>query len=292
MTPLREPPPPALGLGAALLWTSLGVASTRLAFLVIAQLWAMGHALSASEAASTLATEPLALGLAQLLGLVPVAWFALSPAQRNGEPLRALGFHPVPALWLLLAWVGGLGLQLPLAELGTLGRSLWPLELDPALRTQRMLARADPAHLLGLSLSLGLLAPLLEEALFRGALQPRLQTRYGAPVGIALSALLFGASHLLPPMVLYASAAGAILGLLRLHSGSTWVAVAAHAGVNSLPLLLPGSVLPIPGFNVPDPAPRHVPWPWLAAGSLLATAAFSTLWHLSGHASRPDRNDP
>ncbi len=275
-----------MGVASALGWTLLAAVATRIAFSLLSRAWALWHQVPLHRAAESLGEAPLAIGVAQLLGLGSVTWGLLSPPHRN-RPLRALGFRPVPVSWLLLALLGGMGLQLPLAELGTIGRLLWPESAESLLGLQRSLSDRSWPHLLALALSLGLLAPFLEEALFRGALQERLRRRYGAATALATTACLFGASHLLPPMVLYASAAGLLLGLLRLRCGSTWVPVAAHLGVNSLPLLLPASVVAIDGFNVPDPTPRHVPLGWLSASGLLAAAAFGTLWRISGRPGTP-----
>ena len=81
-------------------------------------------------------------------------------------------------------------------------------------------------------------APLLEELLFRGALQPALVRRHGHWPGIAITALLFLLIHvpgwaLLRPhppalTVCYVFGFGLFLGWLRHASGSLWAPFASH----------------------------------------------------------------
>ena len=80
-------------------------------------------------------------------------------------------------------------------------------------------------------------APLLEEILFRGALQGGLRRRWGSRVAIALTGVLFGLMHasdplVVPPLVVF----GLLLGMLRDRAGSVWPGVLAHALNNSVAL--------------------------------------------------------
>jgi membrane protease YdiL (CAAX protease family) len=82
-------------------------------------------------------------------------------------------------------------------------------------------------------------APLVEELLFRGLLQPRLVTRFGPVRGIALASALFGAAHLLGwngPLTFgtaWAIAFGGLaLGALRHYTGRLGSSILAHAFFN------------------------------------------------------------
>lgn len=83
------------------------------------------------------------------------------------------------------------------------------------------------------------LAPLLEEMMFRGYFYRALRTRLAAPAAIALSAAFFAGVHpqglLGFPMLL---AVGTVLATLREWRGSIWASVAAHACTNGLTLLI------------------------------------------------------
>ncbi len=286
------PPPspdstPALGPWRAVGLTLLAVAGTRIAFLVLARLLAWVHGEPVERLGQALAAEPAALGLVQGVGLGGALWLGLGGSARRA-PLAALGLRTVPARWLLLAFVGGLALQLPLAELGNVGRLLWP-ESEAALQQlRRLLAPGGPARLARLLVSLAVVVPLLEEAFFRGLLLGGLRRRRsGWVTAWLLSSVPFGLAHVTPAAVLYATVAGLLLGALVLRTGSTTVSFAAHAGVNALPVLLPARLVPIPGFNDFGAKASHVPWPWWVAGSLLAALCFGALWWSSGSGSGP-----
>ncbi len=149
----------------------------------------------------------------------------------------ALGFSRSASSWLLRAalWVmgflgvsfaWGMGLQAigiePQQEIGLVVMESWP--------------SAEAALMIGYGVAV---APLVEEVLFRGFLLPPLAARLGDRGGIALSALLFGMMHLadpqaVPPLVVL----GAVLGWLRLRSGSLMPVLLLHVGNNAIAFLL------------------------------------------------------
>ncbi len=79
----------------------------------------------------------------------------------------------------------------------------------------------------------GLLAPLCEEAAFRGYLQRTLLRAAGPASAIAATAVLFALRHLdlvrFPALALL----GALFGWLAWRGGSLWPAIAAHAANNA-----------------------------------------------------------
>jgi membrane protease YdiL (CAAX protease family) len=88
-------------------------------------------------------------------------------------------------------------------------------------------------------------APLVEELLFRGLLQPRLVARFGPVVGVGLASALFGAAHLLGwngPLTFGTAWAigvgGLALGTLRHYSGRLGPSILAHAFFNGQVFLL------------------------------------------------------
>ncbi|PKM28272.1 MAG: CPBP family intramembrane metalloprotease [Gammaproteobacteria bacterium HGW-Gammaproteobacteria-12] len=93
--------------------------------------------------------------------------------------------------------------------------------------------------LLWLAVNLGV-AVLAEELLFRGLLQTALIKRLGIWPGLLLTAGLFGAAHL-PFSTLFAvvaTCAGLGYGLVFHYSGRLSLAIALHAAVNLLHILL------------------------------------------------------
>lgn len=95
-------------------------------------------------------------------------------------------------------------------------------------------------YFLGLShnalgvLSLAILAPLLEEVLFRGAIQGLLMRFFGRPwPAILISALLFGVFHLNPVQIVYATLLGIVLGWIYYRTGSLLPVIVGHILNNS-----------------------------------------------------------
>jgi membrane protease YdiL (CAAX protease family) len=148
---------------------------------------------------------------------------------------------------LAVAWAGALrgqdlGAWFPRAHwladvaLGTLTGTLFALlawqllNAVPALRQiERLVIRTLEMRALRYyhAVLFGLLAGIPEEILFRGALQPTL--------GLLLTSILFGALHAITPAYfVYATAAGAMLGVLADWSGALWMPVTAHAVIDLL----------------------------------------------------------
>ena len=82
------------------------------------------------------------------------------------------------------------------------------------------------------------LAPLAEEGLFRGLLQPLLIRRAGATAGLALTALGFAALHgdlgTFVPLAIFSVA----LSLAYARTGTLWVSIGMHALFNAANLAL------------------------------------------------------
>ena len=83
-----------------------------------------------------------------------------------------------------------------------------------------------------------ILAPIMEETLFRGLIQGSITKRYGAIVGILLSALMFGAFHIVPQQAINAFVVGLILGYIYHRSGSLSTVIFIHAANNAFAMLL------------------------------------------------------
>ncbi|MGH9071088.1 MAG: CPBP family glutamic-type intramembrane protease [Acidimicrobiales bacterium] len=88
-------------------------------------------------------------------------------------------------------------------------------------------------------------APIVEELFFRGLVQTRLVARWGPAPGIAVTAVLFGAAHLIgwagPESLLYAwgiAAAGLALGTVRHLTGRLGTSMVAHALFNTQAIVL------------------------------------------------------
>jgi membrane protease YdiL (CAAX protease family) len=83
-----------------------------------------------------------------------------------------------------------------------------------------------------------IVAPVIEEWLFRGVLQQVLRPIFGSVLAIALQALVFAVAHGNFAQFLQLLLAGALLGVLFQVSGSLAVAAAVHALLNVAALYL------------------------------------------------------
>jgi len=131
---------------------------------------------------------------------------------------------------LPLLWVATLGWQWVLNRMG------YTPDLQTAL--QLFMETDSPLHLAGFLLFAIVVAPIAEEGLFRGILQPLLIRRFGPKAGIVLLALVFGAVHADVGTFVSLALFSIALSLAVAKTGSLWVAVLMHAIFNGVNLLL------------------------------------------------------
>ncbi len=83
-------------------------------------------------------------------------------------------------------------------------------------------------------LMLVILAPVMEEVLFRGILLESVRSKYGAGRAIVVSALMFGVIHFIPQQVVNAFVIGLILGYIYIRTESLWPVIVIHALNNAM----------------------------------------------------------
>lgn len=130
--------------------------------------------------------------------------------------------------WMVLFWAA-------LASVGCIVPSMWLQEVMPELPN---LAQEGLEELMGNRLGyivVGLLAPLVEEVVFRGAiLRVLLKWNQNHWLCIAISAALFGLSHFNPAQTPHAFLAGLLLGWMYYRTGSIVPGVVVHWVNNSV----------------------------------------------------------
>jgi hypothetical protein len=150
-------------------------------------------------------------------------------------------------LWRSLAWVtprlpfysivtGGMGLALAVLLLGALIHT--PYTENPL--TERL---KNPTSLVLLAIFGSVVAPVCEELVFRGFLQPLLVRSLGAFAGILATALPFGMLHFQEygnswRHVLLISLSGVAFGWMRQATGSTKAAAGMHSAYNAFQFVL------------------------------------------------------
>lgn len=129
--------------------------------------------------------------------------------------------------WMTLSWTA-------VATLGMLIPFSWLTEHMPELPN---LIEATLDRVLSNYwgyVAIGILAPLAEEIVFRGAILRTLLTRFRPWTAIAISALIFSIIHLNPAQMPYAFVAGMLLGWLYWRTGSIVPGIVYHWINNSL----------------------------------------------------------
>jgi hypothetical protein len=187
----------------------------------------------------------------------------------NLDPRRALLLWrrpPVVAvlLGLLIGLVGFLPAGAVMALVSLTLPHEWVVKFDLA-----PLFLGPPWQRIALSLLAALVAPICEEAAFRGNMLTLWRARIRPGPAIVATALLFALLHLDPVRFVAVFLLGILFGWLAWRAGSLWPAVAAHAANNATASLLVGAVGEA-AANRESPDPRAALLA-LGMGALLVT---------------------
>ena len=283
--PLTDPAGPTeSGAGipwwGAILLPAFALVSSMMVFVLLAWLRAAVRGGTDTEAFAALSRDPLNHAAIQAVAFGAAIAAGLLLFHRGRGLRRSLALSSVPAGAVLLAVIAGLALQLLLSEIGNLVLELHPMPIEQQLARQRMVEPTDLWHALPIIVGLVVVAPVTEELLFRGLLLPGIARRHGATAGLLLTSIAFALVHLEPTAVVPAAIAGWVLGVVVLRTGSAVPAIAVHAGVNALPLLLPERLLPIHGFNTVSEDVYHLPVPLLTGALVVAAAALFAMFRI------------
>ena len=155
---------------------------------------------------------------------------------RHGHPLfRSLAWVPGPFKPVHLIAVG-ISLAFATVLLGNILRV-------PNVSTPFDKLLNDPSSRIAIALFGVMIAPIVEELLFRGFLQPVMVDSLGVFPGILITSLLFGGLHLAQNAFIWQSGVlitfvGFVLGVVRHVSGSTRASAISHFSYNLLPFLV------------------------------------------------------
>ncbi len=226
-----EPAYPRLGQGALLVGLLLGAGLIEGIVL---------HVLGFDDAVESAAE----LAISALTYLVVVWW----GWRRTGQPRHEIfRFQPVRPILFLPLFLMTVGFSITASEADNLLR-YW-LRV-PAVFAEVLQDIMQPEALS--FLSVGLVAPIFEELLFRGLILHGFLQNYRRGTAMLASAVLFSVFHLNPIQAFPALALGVTYAWLRVRTRSLWPCLVAHSLNNSMVWLL-SAILPvqIPGYTLP-----------------------------------------
>lgn len=270
---------PKLSIFQAIALAFLAKFSLALLFTLAVQL----HRGDAQTVAIRLSSDPLILASIQFIAFGGVLTLGLSLAAPKESVVDGLALRRTGWKELLTALIAGLALAIVLAELDNILREIRPLREHERAHLMRLLDQDSLIQYLGLALAISIVAPITEEALFRGLILRGLARSRGPYLALFISSALFGLGHIDPsadlnwPTFFITGAAGLYLGWITLVAGSITPAILIHAAHNSV-ALIPADRFPIPGLNVLGDEIIHLPMASVAVAglSLFIAALFFT----------------
>jgi uncharacterized protein len=226
------------------------------------------------RAAEALTSDPFTLAAVQGVVFGGTLLVGLLLTAQDVRVRDALRLTRPSLAHVLAAVVAGVALALVLSEVDNLLREFRPMTEAELAGRERLLGETALTHRLGLFLAIAVVAPLTEEALFRGLLMNGLATTRGPAVALTLTSLLFGLAHVDLslqmdwPTLVVTTLAALYLGGIALGARSITPAIVIHGAHNSVALIHP-SALRIEGLNVVGEEVYHLP-PTLVAASIVA----------------------
>ena len=269
-------------LGVALTTVSIAVAILfldRLCLALAGYLHERSLSIGWGEAIRLGAEAPFNMALSQAAAIALIFAVAFPHTARESGFLEAVHVRPLAGPVVALCFGAGLCLHFPLAELGNLSQEIWPLSFDEVARRHRLVTPATWWGGMSALIAFVVVAPISEELVFRGWFLWMLERRWGATPALLWTSLLFGLMHV--SGVVYATAAGLVLGAVALRTRSTLASIALHAGVNATPLLLPVNLIRIPGFNTLSERVEHIHAGLLLVSIALSAGLIALLWRVT-----------
>lgn len=183
--------------------------------------------------------DPLAMLalLAMFFGIgLPAVGLAVVRHGRHAP--RLLGLHRSGGHWLWIAPLAVLVLSFAVDEgVLRLVRSWAGREILPSVNAVIAEIATTPMRAMLAVLALGVLAPTVEELIFRGLVYGYVEGRFGAIAAVIVSSLLFAAAHVEWIHVALVLPIGLLLGWVRMRAGSLWPPMLAHIANNSVAIV-------------------------------------------------------
>ncbi len=261
-------PRPFPGIGGAILLVLLITLLQFVGGIALAIVGLVAHALKILPGPY----DVMGVGMAvvQVLAFLPVIVLGCVLARRPTREVLPLDSFPFVSLVPMLVAI--MGLVILVSECDNLVRFVLPMP-DALAELFRDLFKGS----VGTLVALVIVAPLTEEALFRGVILSGFLARYGKGTAIGASAVLFAVAHLNPYQFAAGLGTGVFLGWLFVRTRSLWPCMLMHAAFNAhvalIPVLHDQLGLEIPGFTGPPDAAVQFQPAWFNALGLILAAA-------------------
>jgi membrane protease YdiL (CAAX protease family) len=164
------------------------------------------------------------LGAFFLIGLVAVI-VAVAPLGKAAFP--ALGLRPANWKYPVFGALGTLFLSVAVSQIG----------IEPQGMKQVIDVVREPHELILSLLLLSVLAPIVEELVFRGLLYGWIAGRWGGTPALIVSSLAFAAAHWEPAHIILVLPLGFLFGWLRRRTDSLLPSLFSHIVNNGFALL-------------------------------------------------------
>lgn len=187
-----------------------------------------------SEGLTSLPTGlKVAAMVVQFAFIIP-AWLFLR--RRQLSPQTYFRFHSIPVNLVIYSIMVGVGVALIGDELNRLVGMLIPIPEELFEGVDRALAMKSTADYLTMGLTVVLIAPVIEEMLFRGFFQRYFEATRGVTSGVLATSALFAAYHfnlywLIPILVM-----ATVMGAMAWRAESVLPSVIVHSVNNSIGL--------------------------------------------------------
>lgn len=169
------------------------------------------------------------------LGILSVGYLTL----RRFRCPQTFRWVLLPPKVLLSMIVMGIGVAILSDTLDRVVNMFFPIPEELQNWIERLTHWNTAERAAGALIGVALLAPWVEESIFRGAVQQYWERRAGALSGIFATALLFAILHFQPYWFIQLTALGVLLGLLTYRWNSILPAFIVHSTINLWTLLYP-----------------------------------------------------
>ncbi|MGM0560631.1 MAG: CPBP family intramembrane glutamic endopeptidase [Pseudomonadota bacterium] len=155
---------------------------------------------------------------------------------RRGLSLKALGFVPSSQSWILRGVLLAIAAIPAVAVVNIIVSSFKGAPLENPQMDLLNPGELSAGPVLLTLFAAGLVAPIVEEVVFRGFFYGWLRTRYGQVLSMGISAGLFSLLHGIAIMIPALFVVGLMLAWIYEKSGSLWPAIVMHSAFNCIML--------------------------------------------------------